>query len=382
MSTGRPAILYVIDNLEFGGGERGFVQLAAALHGRYRIVFACAPGGVLAERLPALGVRIHPIPFHRQISLRRLRRLAAVIRAERVDLVHSMGARADVATRLAARLTGVPVVSTIAMFAERFDVSRPRRLVYRLLSRTTERMCAGLIAESDAIRTTLIRDHGLPAARVVRIYRGVELDDGPGAAEATEQLRASLGLPARAPVVGTVGRLVYQKAQDVFLRAAALVLQEIPEARFLVVGDGPQAPALERLRGQLGLDGACRFTGFRRDVAALLGVMDVFTLPSILEGFPQVLLEALAQSRPVVATRIDGVTELIEDGVNGRLVPPGDAAALAAALIELLQDRAQAGKLAQTGRRQVEEQFSVTRMVQDVEAFYQSVLRGSGRHAG
>src|SRR5262249_45337487 len=154
----------------------------------------------------------------------------------------------------------VPVVSTIAMFAERFDVSRLRRLAYRWLSRLTERTCAGLIAESDAIRTTLVRDHGLPAARVVRIYRGVELDDGPGVAGATESLRASLGLPARAPVVGTVGRLVYQKAQDVFLHAAALVLQEVPDARFLVVGEGPRAPALERLRSQLGLDGACRFT--------------------------------------------------------------------------------------------------------------------------
>ncbi|PYN99002.1 MAG: hypothetical protein DMD91_13780 [Candidatus Rokuibacteriota bacterium] len=381
MSGGRPSILYVIDNLEFGGGERGFVQLAAALHTRYRVAFACAPGGVLAERLPALGVRIHPIPFRRQISLKRLRDLAVVIRSERVDLVHSMGARADVAARLAARLAGVPVVSTIAMFAERFDVGRLRRFVYHLLSRATERMCAGLIAESDAIRTTLVREHGLPAARVVRIYRGVELDDRPSA-EATEYLRASLGLPVRAPVVGTVGRLVYQKAQDVFLRAAALVVQEIPDARFLVVGEGPQAAALERLRSQLGLDAACRFTGFRRDVAALLGVMDVFTLPSILEGFPQVLLEAFAQSRPVVATRIDGVTELIEDHLNGRLVPSGDAAALAATLIELLQDRAQAGKLGQAGRRHAEEQFSVTRMVQDVETFYDNVLHGAERHAG
>ena len=215
----------------------------------------------------------------------------------------------------------------------------------------------------------------------MRIYRGVELDDRPSA-EATEYLRASLGLPVRAPVVGTVGRLVYQKAQDVFLRAAALVVQEIPDARFLVVGEGPQAAALERLRSQLGLDAACRFTGFRRDVAALLGVMDVFTLPSILEGFPQVLLEAFAQSRPVVATRIDGVTELIEDHLNGRLVPSGDAAALAATLIELLQDRAQAGKLGQAGRRHAEEQFSVTRMVQDVETFYDNVLHGAERHAG
>lgn len=381
MSDRRPSILYVIDNLEFGGGERGFAQLAAALHGRYRIAFACEPGGVLAERLPALGVRIHAISFRRQISLRRLRDLAAVIRTERVDLVHSMGARADVAARLAARLARVPAVSTIAMFAERFDVSRLRRLFYRLLSRLTERTCAGLIAESDAIRTTLLRDHGLPAARVVRIYRGVELDDGPGGAGATEALRASLGLPISAPVVGTVGRLVYQKAQDVFLRAAALVRREIPDARFLVVGEGPQRAALERLRGELGLDAVCRFTGFRRDVAALLGAMDVFTLPSILEGFPQVLLEALAQSRPVVATRIDGVTELIDDGVSGRLVPAGDAVALAAALIDLLQDRAQAEKLAQAGRQLVKARFSVTRMVQDVDAFYQAVLRGAGRHA-
>src|SRR5262249_601522 len=173
MSDGRPALLYVIDNLEFGGGERGFLQLAEALRDRYRIAFACEPGGVLGERLPALGVALHPISFRRRFSLRAVEDLRAVIRAERIDLVHSMGARAAVGARLASRFAGVPVVSTIAMLAERFEVSRPRRLAYRVVSRTTERLCRGLIAESDAIRTTLIHEHGLPASRVTRIYRGV-----------------------------------------------------------------------------------------------------------------------------------------------------------------------------------------------------------------
>ena len=371
-------VLYVIDNLEFAGGERVLAGLAEVLRDRYEILFACQPGGLLGEKLKELGVPIRSLDFRRQISVSRIVRLVAIIRAEGIQLVHSMGARADFCARIAARLGGAPlVVSTIAMFAESYDVSPFKRALYGVAVRLTERLSDGFIAVSDAVRRVLVEEHRIPEEKVVTIYNGVELEAFRPDVQDDPELRRMLGLDLEAPVVGTIGRLVYQKAQDVFLQAASLVIQAVPDAQFLVVGEGPLRPALERLSQELGLK-KCRFAGFRADVPDVLSVMDVFVLSSILEGFPQVLFEALAAARPVVATRIDGVTEVVQHGATGLLVPPRDPAALADAIVSLLNDRSLGRRLGEAGRRLVEERFASSRMVEEVDRFYSTLLQKKG----
>jgi len=372
-------ILYVIDNLEFGGGERVLAQLAGALKDRYEIRFACQPGGLLEERLNQLGVSIRPLDFRRQVSLPRLVRLLSIIREEGIHLVHSMGARADFYARIAAGLAGAPVVvSTIAMFVEGYDVPPFKRALYRAAIRLSERLCDGFIAVSEAVRRVLVEEHRIPEERVVTIYNsGVELDIfRPDGQDGLER-RRELGLDPEAPLVGTIGRLVYQKAHDVLLQAASLVVQAVPEAQFLIVGEGPLRSALERMVKELEL-ARCRFAGFREDIPNLLRLMDVFVLPSILEGFPQVLLEALAAARPVVATRIDGVTEVVQHGTTGLLVPPQDPIALADAIILLLKDQGLARRLGEAGRKLVEERFAVSRMIEKVDRFYMTLLQKKG----
>ena len=371
-------ILYVIDNLEFGGGERGFAQLAGGLKDRYEIRFACQPGGPLGERLRELGVAIRPVDFRRRVSPASIGRLLAILRAEGIDLVHSMGARADFSARIAARLAGTPVVvSTIAMFVGGYDIPPGRRLLYRAGIQLSERFCNGFIAVSEAIKHALVHDHRIPREKVVRIYNGVEPElfraEGPDGL----RLRRELGLDPEAPLVGTVGRLVYQKAQDVFLRAASTVAHSVPAAQFLIVGEGPLRSSLERLVAQLGLR-RCHFAGFRADIPRVLSIMDIFALPSILEGLPRVLLEALALARPVVATRIDGVTEVVQHGVTGLLVAPGEPTALAGAILSLLMDQALAGQLGLAGRKLVEERFTVSRAVDEVDRFYATLLERKG----
>ncbi len=372
-------ILYVIDNLEFGGGERVLAQLAGALRDRYEILFACQPGGLLGERLKQLGVPIRPLDFRRQVSPARIIRLIAMIRNEGAHLVHSMGARADFSVRIAARLAGAPVVvSTIAMLVEGYNVSPFKRALYRAGMRLSERLCDGFIAVSAAVRKALVEGHRIPEEKVVTIYNsGVELDSFRPDGQDGRELRRELGLNPEAPIVGTIGRLVYQKAHDVFLRAAPLVIKAVPDAQFLIVGEGPLRPALERLSGELGLR-TCRFAGFREDIPNLLSLMDVFALPSILEGFPQVLLEALAAARPVVTTRINGVTEVVQHDTTGLLVPPRDPAALASAVTSLLKDKGLARRLAQAGRTLVEERFAVSPIVAEVDGFYTTLLQKKG----
>lgn len=371
-------VLYVIDNLEFGGGERGFAQLAGALRDRYEILFACSPGGLLGTRLEQLGIPIRSLDFRRQLSLARILRLAAIIRQERVRLVHSMGARADFAARIAGRLAGSPViVSTTAMFVEGYEVSPVKRALYRTGNRFTERLCDGFIAVSEAVRKILVEDHRIPAAKVTRIYNGVELDAFQPGSRDRVQLKRDLGLDPEAPLVGTIGRMVPQKAHDVFLQAASLVAQAVPDAQFLIVGDGPLRSTLERLRKELGLR-SCRFGGFREDIPEALSIMSVFVLSSVLEGLPRVLLEALALARPVVATRIPGVTEIVQHGFTGLLVPPRDAVTLAHAITWLLNDQKLAGRLGQAGRKVVEERFALSRTVEEVDRFYAALLEKKG----
>ncbi len=372
-------ILYVIDNLEFGGGERMFAQLAGALKDRFEVCFACHPGGPLEEQLKRLRVPLRPLDFRRQVSLSRIVRLITIIRKERVHLVHSMGARADVYARLAARLAGAPVVvSTIAMLVEGYDVHPLKRALYRIGILLSRRLADGFIAVSDAVRKVLLEDHRVPEEKVVTIYNsGVELDTFRPDGHEGSELRWELGLDPEAPIVGTIGRLVYQKAQDVFLQAASLVVKAIPDAQFLIVGEGPLRPSLEQLSRELGL-ARCRFTGFRADIPNLLWLMDVFALPSILEGLPQVLLEALAAARPVVATRIDGITEVIQHGTTGLLVPPQDPTALADAIILLLKDQGLARRLGEAGRKLAEERFALSRMIEKVDRFYTMLLQKKG----
>lgn len=371
-------ILYVIDNLEFGGGERGFAQLARALKHQYDILFACHPRGPLGERLNQIGVPVRSLNFQRTVSPSRISRLASMIKREKVHLVHSMGARADFSARIAARLAGAPaVVSTIAMFVEGYDVPPVKRALYRAGDRLSERFCDRFIAVSDAIRRVLIEGHRIPEERVVRIYNGVELEAFRPEGQNGLRLRRELGLDPEAPVVGTIGRLVYQKAQDVFLQAASLVAQAVPAAQFLIVGEGPLRLRLERMAAELGLR-TCRFAGFRADIPAMLSIMDVFALSSILEGLPRVLLEALAMERAVVATSIAGVTEVAQHGVTGLLVPPGQPAPLADAIVALLKDQELASRLGKTGRKLVEGRFALSRTVEEVDRLYTGLLRERG----
>lgn len=372
----KPKILYVIDNIEFGGGERVLAQLVGALKDRYEILFACQPGGLLDERLRQLGVAIRPLDFRRQVSPSRVFLLSSIIREEGVHLVHSMGARADFSARIAARLAGAPVVvSTIAMLVEGYDVPFFKRALYRAGIRLSERLCDGFIAVSNAVRRVLVEGHRISEEKVVTIYNsGVELDVFTPNARNGFQLKRTLGLDPEGPVVGTIGRLVYQKAQDTFLEAAPLVTQAVPNAQFLIVGEGPLRPALERLAADLGLRTCC-FTGFREDIPSLLSLMDVFALPSILEGFPQVLLEAMAAGRPIVATRIDGVTEVVQHNTTGLLIPPRDPSALAAAITSLLKDQGLAHRLGRGGRKLVEERFTINRIAAEVDRFYTDLLK-------
>jgi glycosyltransferase involved in cell wall biosynthesis len=371
-------VVHVAGSAEWGGGER-YLELFVRHVDRERFTLAViAPAaGPLCARLEALGVEVHIVDLGALISLRAIARLTARLRRLAPAIVQSHGARSNFYTRIAARLAGVPaVVSTVHNALGDYPVSPPRFALYRAMDRLTLPLTAYVVCVAAA----LARDY---PGRAVVIHNGIDLDDfDPGAVAGTAaEVRRGLGLGG-GPVVGFVGRLTPQKDPLTFVRVLAALRQARPEIQGLVVGDGPLRPEVEQAARAHGLGSSCRFLGERDDIAALLVAMDVFVLTSVSEGFPFVVLEAMAMERPVVATGVNGVPEIVEDGVTGRLVPRGDAATLARAALEIL-DAPEAGRgMGRAGRQRVVARFTAQRMVAEAQALYVRLLPGPPVAAG
>jgi glycosyltransferase involved in cell wall biosynthesis len=369
-------VLFVIDNLEFGGGERGFLQLVRGLaaHGE-RVGVAAHPGGVFEADARAVGAAFFPLDMRARFAAATVRRLRAIVGGQGFAVVHSQGARADFTARLAlAGLAGVGHVCTVQMPVEGFDVGPLRRALYVALDRLTAARVDRFIVVSRALERLLVEGRGVPAERVRLIPNGVEL---PRAQPATAPaaMRTALGIAAGGRVIGAVGRLVWQKGFEHLIRAMRVVVAAEPAARLVVVGDGPLRHRLATLSAECGVDGCVTFAGFRRDVTALLRAFEILVVPSLREGLPMITLEGMAAGTPVVATAIPGILEQIDSGVDGMLVPPGDADALAAAVVRLLGDAALRDRLGAAARRKAATAFDVSRTVAATREVYAGLMR-------
>jgi len=366
-------VLYVDHAEALGGAEHSLLLLLKHLdRERFQPLLACNHGP-LAEAAAALDVPVFPVEMPRirgePLGPVRLLRgglaLAKVIRRQRVDIVHSNVMRASFYAALAAKLSGRPLVWHVR------DIHRPSERWYtRLMCRLAKRV----IAISQAVTAPL----PCPAKAAV-VYNGLDLEEYPTELDGAA-VRAELGLPANAPLAGIVGRLRAWKGQDRFLRAAAIVAQQLPQARFLVVGGsifaGGEAyeVGLRQLAAELGLAERVIFTGHREDLPRLLAALDVLVHCSDAEPFGRVLIEGMAARRPLVAFADGAVPEIVLHGETGLLVEPGDERALAAAMIELLSDRERARRLGAAGRLRVERFFTAARTARTIETTYHSLI--------
>ncbi len=341
---------------------------------------ACPPGD-MAREIADLGVRVVPIPLVGELSPRSdwqsLRILVDTLLAENITIMHAHSSKAGLVARLAARMARTPVVFMTAhnsIFYEFWPSWKKNIFAYceRLLARYTHR----ILTVSETLRQELLIKERLHPDRVVTIPNGI--DPTPFCREVDRRaVLRLLGLPPLGQLVGTIARLAPQKGVSYFLQAAAVLCRDC-QVNFVVVGDGPLRQALEEESRTLGLDGRLFFVGERADIPQILAAMDIFVLPSITEGLPLTILEAMAAGKPVVATRVGGLPEVILDGETGLLVPPRDPHALAQALARLLSDRRQAVEMGQKGRQRVMEHFTVTVMVRQIEEQYKSVLSSQG----
>ena len=365
---GRPLrLLVVVDSLEVGGAERHVVDLVLALSREgHAVTVACSVSGSLAEPLEAARIPVRPIVgkiVKRRVSLSYARGLRKLLRRERFDLVHAHVYSSAAASALATAGTGTPLVvteHTEALWQGRNG---------RIFSRWMYRRVARVIAVSGAITRRLIERDGVLPAKITVVPNSVP--------PSRESHGDDLPIPAelgRGPVVGMVARLQPEKGVTSFLKAAAHVAGEFPAARFVVVGDGPLREELFRLAEDLKVRERVLFLGFRPDAQALIKLMDVVAVPSVSEGTPLVVLEAMAAGVPVVASAVGGIPDQIRPGREGILVPPGDPGALADALTKVLRDPELARRVGEAGRQRASTKFSHENMVRKVEGIYRDAL--------
>jgi len=374
-------LLYVCDNMEFGGGERVFAQIINRLSDKkYKIIVACLPTGTFIEKIKGSKAQIKSFDMRNRFNLRVILQLSSLIKKERVDIVHSQGARADFFARIAAKLAGAPnVVSTVPMPVEGFDVHPIRKLIYIIFSRFSERFVDRFLVVSDALEKIMIEKHGIEPQKVVKIYNGIETDEycisGEEIACRRSSFRKKSDLGENVPVIGVIGRLVWQKGFKYFIEAIPDVLKEFKDARFLLVGEGELEDELKVKSKKLKLEDKIIFVGFMDDIRDVLASIDILVIPSLQEGLPVVLLEAMAMKKPIVAANIEVIMEILENGVTGLLVPPRDSKALAEAIITMFTHKDESLQMGLTARKVVTERFGVDIMVQKTEEVYEELLR-------
>jgi glycosyltransferase involved in cell wall biosynthesis len=302
-------------------------------------------------------------------------RLYRVMRQVRPDVVHTHTAKAGFLGRLAARLARVPVVVHTFHGHVLHGYYSPRKSqLLRRMERALAHLTDRIIAVSEHVKRDLVGHGVAPAERIEVIPLGLELDPFLHSAPCRGAFRRELQLNGVARVVGIVGRIFPIKNHHLFLEAASLVAREEPTARFVIVGDGPLRAELERQAQATGLADRAIFTGWRRDLPGIYADMDVLAVTSHNEGTPVSAIEAMAAGCPVVATNVGGLPDLICDGETGYLVPPGDARAVATALLHLLHRPETARRMGETARMAVRQRFSAQRLIADVEQLYLGLL--------
>ena len=374
-------VLHFRSTSTLAGPERYILELAYPLRRQgfeTQLLAFYRPKGViplvypLLEQAKGKGLEVEQWTDTAWFSPVVIRKLAEKLRRDQIGLIHTHGYKTNLLGGIAARLASVKAIATVHLH----DLSTRRLRLYRTLDLVVLRSFPRIITVAEAIRQELIAS-GFPPDKVVTVHNGIEGQSfASGVSSRVERLKRRLGIGASQPVVSTVGRLCPQKRQRDFLESAARVLKALPNARFLVLGDGPAKQEFLDLCRYLRIHDAVSFLGHQRDVAAFMVMSNCIVLASVREGLPYVLLEALALAKPVVATQVGGVSELVQDGETGLLVPPRRPDRLAEAILYLLRNPAEAARMGQNGRKRVLREFTAEVMGHKTAEVYREVLSG------
>ncbi len=352
------SILQVITQRRYSGAERICLALCEELQRRgHRVTLLCKPNGNMPEIARAAGVDARTPAISGKLNLLAPRRIAAVAREVKADIIHTHLSTAGLWGSLAGRLAGIPTVAH----------------VHAMNSKGCYQFADRIVTCSIGVKQHLLAQ-GIREQTVRVAYNGIDLRRFEGLPD-RDAVRASLGIPPEAPVIVCVAHLSAKKGQEFLIRAVALLKDRWPELHCLLVGEGDMGEQLQRLAAELGVGPQVHLLGFRPDATAVVNAADVAALPSIAkEGLGLVLVEAALLEKPTVASNAPGIDEALQDGISGLLVPPGDPARLTEALDRLLGDAELRRCMGKAGRQRALEVFTIPAMTEAVEAVYRELL--------
>ena len=368
-------IVYTVLDGRMSGGQVICGHLmAAAVSAGHQVCLITPNLGEFTEQVKSRSIEVIQMPMERTFFFHRSVAFAKFLRDWDADLVHCHSAVAGtILARIGAYLAGVPLISHVHIENKFSDVRWIQKLQI-ILDNITAIVVDKIITISNATKSSLI-DQGISSNKITVIHNGISLTEQLDDMPEVDQLRSTLGLKNNSHVVGTVARLCPVKGQREFILAARNICNLYPNTEFLVIGEdyefeGKYRSNLENLVKELDLEEFVHFLGFRSDVRRLIHCFEIFVLPSWIEGLPVTILEAMAARKPVVATSVGGVPELVLDGETGILVPPRDVPGLSKAIESLLDEPDIAHQMGNKGYEYVHQEFSHEKMWTQVQQLY------------
>lgn len=364
-------VLYVTTSTTQGGAEKTLYTLATLLDPKqFQVagVVTLKPKGVFAEKLEAMGQKVHTLGLKERPEFRHLKELADIVAAAKPDVVHAFMYQAIQLCR-ALRFFGYAQFPLISAPRVHYRTRSGFSLWIDKMLKPCDSM---LVTESEASRKYLLGELGYEEAKVATVYNGVDIASWPISKADRNRVRAKLKLAPQDVLVGSVGRLDEQKGHRYLMEAIAK-LRAVHPVKLVIIGDGPLRRELENLARTLRIEEDTTFPGEVQDVPAWLSALDLFALPSLWEGLPNALLEAMAMGLAVVGSKVDGVPEVLQHDVNGLLCEPKDSQSLFVAVQDLVLDPELRQKLGGEAKRTIKERFKLMDMIANYEKLYAKV---------
>ena len=365
----RTKIFYFTTDSKIGGTERMILALLEGLDRNKYEPFLCTikPGGALLPEAEKLGVRAATLNAGSRTDLPALSGIIQLLRKEKPGILHTFLFHANIAGRIAGRMCGVP-----AIISSQRSVDEWRKPWHSALDRWTSGLCDLIISNSEAGRKALIERERIGPLKIITIHNGINAEKFKAGAD-TAGARKVFGFQPGDTVIGIIANLRAVKGHKYLFKAFQNVRRTTPDVRLklLVVGEGKLEGELRDLADKLGVSNDVVFAGFRNDVPQVLAAIDIFVLPSLWEGFPVSVLEAMASGKPVIASRAGGIPEAVVEGETGLLVPPGDVPALEKAISALACSPELAKKMGEAGREKAVSDFGIEKMIRKTEGIYE-----------
>lgn len=380
-------VLHIITRLDKGGSaENTFLTITGLNQINYSVTLlsgpVAPPDQERRRQVEEYGIQYIYIPklvrnIHFINDLKTLITIYNFLRREKFDIVHTHTSKAGLLGRLAAKIAGVPIIIHTPHGHVFFGYfGRLKTNIFILLEKLASRMTDIIITLTNSEKEDYLKYRIAPEHKFTVIYSGVDLNRFmQRASEEAQNFKIELGIPEKSSIVGTVGRLVPVKGLEFLIKAAKLVIQKFPDTFFILAGDGHLGQNLKKQASELGIEKNIIFLGWRDDVARIISTYDIFVLPSLNEGMGRVLVEAMALGKPIVASGIGGIPDLVTHGRNGFLVPPKNPEQLANYIQILLENKEQREKMGQAGKK-IAVNFSKEIMVERIAELYRELMCG------